>query len=302
MNAGAGADDEEVGRQNPHLLLICAAWGCWACILMVIVIFCAAATSDSEALGACSADIDSAAVLIFTLGTVAVLAVTVYACMWHPPKPVLEPIVKVARGSSLGEAFENPLGGLTRGSSAPQDVEGRAETPRRGRGRPPQRPADGHGRGRAPSTPQPPPQQHPPPQVDSLQRLRLSSSASGGAAAPWTDNPAAGSPAARLDPQLQPEPQPQPQPQLRPPPRLEQLQQRPSALEELFRKYDTNGDGVLDMEEVAAMIDDIGYDVDQNYIAGTVEIFGQFDADGNGTISLDEFEALWAHLGQESVV
>ena len=135
MDAGVGDDDEEVDRQNPHLLLICAAWGCWACILMVIVIFCAAATSDSEALGACSADIDSAAVLIFTLGTVAVLAVTVYACMWHPPKPVLEPIVKVARGSSLGEAFENPLGGLTRGSSAPQDVEGRAETPRRGRGR-----------------------------------------------------------------------------------------------------------------------------------------------------------------------
>ena len=77
MDAGVGDDDEEVDRQNPHLLLICAAWGCWACILMVIVIFCAAATSDSEALGACSADIDSAAVLIFTLGTVAVLAVTV---------------------------------------------------------------------------------------------------------------------------------------------------------------------------------------------------------------------------------
>ena len=93
-----------------------------------------------------------------------------------------------------------------------------------------------------------------------------------------------------------------PQPQLRPPPRLEQLQQRPSALQELFRKYDANGDGVLDMEEVAAMIDDIGYDVDHNYIAGTVEIFGQFDADGNGMISLDEFAALWAHLGQESVV
>ena len=239
--------------------------------------------------------------LIFTLGTVAVLAVTVYACMWHPPKPVLEPIVKVARGSSLGEAFENPLGGLTRGSSAPQDVEGRAETPRRGR--PPQQPADGHGRGRAPSTPQPPPQQqHPRPQDDSLQRLRLSSLASGGAAAPWTDNPAAGSPVARLDPQPQPEPEQQPQRQLRPPPRLEQLQQRPPSLEELFRKYDANGDGVLDMEEVAAMIDDIGYDVDHNYIAGTVEIFGQFDADGNGMISLDEFAALWAHLGQESVV
>ena len=50
-----------------------------------------------------------------------------------------------------------------------------------------------------------------------------------------------------------------------------------------------------DAAAVAAMIDDIGYDVDHNYIAGTVEIFGQFDADGNGSLNLNEYEAFgWA--------
>ena len=70
----------------------------------------------------------------------------------------------------------------------------------------------------------------------------------------------------------------------------------------VFDKYDTNRDGVLDQDEVAAMIDSIGYEVDASYVGGVMEIFGKFDTDHNGTIELAEFPQLWEHLGGEALV
>ena len=71
----------------------------------------------------------------------------------------------------------------------------------------------------------------------------------------------------------------------------------------VFELYDTNGDGVLDRDEVTAMIDAIGYEVDSSYVGELMEIFGNFDADSiipklrDGTIDLAEFPRLWEHLG-----
>ena len=66
---------------------------------------------------------------------------------------------------------------------------------------------------------------------------------------------------------------------------------------QVFDKYDRNRDGVLDADEVTAMIDDIGYEVDPSYVGGVMRIFGRFDIDGGGTIDMSEFPALWEHLG-----
>jgi Ca2+-binding EF-hand superfamily protein len=70
---------------------------------------------------------------------------------------------------------------------------------------------------------------------------------------------------------------------------------------QVFERYDTNGDGVLDQNEVAVMIDDIGYQVDDSYVGGVMDIFGRFDQDQNGTIDLGEFPRLWEHLGGEAL-
>ena len=51
---------------------------------------------------------------------------------------------------------------------------------------------------------------------------------------------------------------------------------------QVFNKYDRNRDGVLDADEVTAMIDDIGYEVDPSYVGGVMGIFGRFDIDGGG--------------------
>eukprot|EP01048_Picozoa_sp_COSAG05_P030153 COSAG05_NODE_10321_length_571_cov_1.828390_1_plen_111_part_00 len=48
----------------------------------------------------------------------------------------------------------------------------------------------------------------------------------------------------------------------------------PQTARAVFDKYDTNRDGVLDQDEVAAMIDSIGYEVDASYVGGVMEIFG----------------------------
>jgi hypothetical protein len=58
---------------------------------------------------------------------------------------------------------------------------------------------------------------------------------------------------------------------------------------------------MLDQAEVAAMIDELGYDVDANYVDGVMGLFGEFDRDQNGTIEPAEFNRLWTHLGNPAL-
>ena len=71
----------------------------------------------------------------------------------------------------------------------------------------------------------------------------------------------------------------------------------PQTAQSVFRKYDTNGDGVLDQDEVAAMMDDLDMEAEDSYVDGVLDVFGRFDTDGGGSIGLNEFPALWTHLG-----
>ena len=50
------------------------------------------------------------------------------------------------------------------------------------------------------------------------------------------------------------------------------------------------------------MMEDIGYEADDDYIAGTLDVFGKFDTDGGGTIGMSEFAALWKHLAPDKIL
>ena len=49
---------------------------------------------------------------------------------------------------------------------------------------------------------------------------------------------------------------------------------RPLTLSQAFRACDNDGDGVLDENEVASLIDALGYDVSSDYLGGVLDIFG----------------------------
>jgi hypothetical protein len=57
-----------------------------------------------------------------------------------------------------------------------------------------------------------------------------------------------------------------------------------SALHSKFEHYDTNGDGVLDEPEVAAMMLALGFNTDTGYLRKMLETFGQFDKDLSGKV------------------
>ena len=63
-----------------------------------------------------------------------------------------------------------------------------------------------------------------------------------------------------------------------------------------FRKYDLNGDGVLDKHEIINMMRSLGYKTDEAYLENLMEVFASFDDDGSGLIEPSKFEALYAHL------
>ena len=63
-----------------------------------------------------------------------------------------------------------------------------------------------------------------------------------------------------------------------------------------FRKYDLNGDGVLDKNETINMMRSLGYKTDEAYLKNLMEAFASFDDDDSGLIEPSEFEALYAHL------
>ena len=63
-----------------------------------------------------------------------------------------------------------------------------------------------------------------------------------------------------------------------------------------FAKYNRNGDGMLDLQEIDALLEDAKFDVDASYVNGLAGMFGKWDADGSGGIELAEFRELWAQL------
>ena len=64
-----------------------------------------------------------------------------------------------------------------------------------------------------------------------------------------------------------------------------------------FNRYNRNGDGLLDMEELGWLLEDAAYHVDASYVDGLAGLFGKWDADGSGGIEMAEFRDLWEKLG-----
>ena len=63
-----------------------------------------------------------------------------------------------------------------------------------------------------------------------------------------------------------------------------------------FARYNRNGDGMLDLSEIAMLLEDADYEVDAAYVNGIGEMFGRWDSDGSGGVELGEFRKLWADL------
>ena len=68
-------------------------------------------------------------------------------------------------------------------------------------------------------------------------------------------------------------------------------------LREVFSKYDLQKTGQLTNAEVNAMLVDLGYETNDEYLNGLMDSFGQFDDNDDGMISLAEFGELWEFVG-----
>lgn len=64
-----------------------------------------------------------------------------------------------------------------------------------------------------------------------------------------------------------------------------------------FEKYNRNGDGLLDLDELRVLLEDANYKVDDTYVDGLAGMFGTWDSDGSGGIEEGEFRELWGKLG-----
>ena len=67
-------------------------------------------------------------------------------------------------------------------------------------------------------------------------------------------------------------------------------------LRDTFLRYDKNGEGHISEFEVSMMMQDLGYEVESEYVAGVMRSFASWDEDGDGVLGFDEFVQLWAHL------
>ncbi|MFC5182319.1 EF-hand domain-containing protein [Actinomadura harenae] len=67
--------------------------------------------------------------------------------------------------------------------------------------------------------------------------------------------------------------------------------------EAVFAQYDTDGDGQLTVDEVAAAIAGMFPAAEMGDLSGLVRaLFAEFDTDGNGFLSADEFVPLAKNL------
>ncbi len=63
-----------------------------------------------------------------------------------------------------------------------------------------------------------------------------------------------------------------------------------SEAEDIFRHFDKDGSGAIDVRELDSLMAALGADIDQAELDAAV---AALDADGNGVIDLAEFRAWW---------
>jgi hypothetical protein len=55
--------------------------------------------------------------------------------------------------------------------------------------------------------------------------------------------------------------------------------------EQIFVRWNQNGDAILDMAEVGNMLEACAFEIDAQYIDGLADLFGTFDQDDSGVIN-----------------
>jgi len=63
-----------------------------------------------------------------------------------------------------------------------------------------------------------------------------------------------------------------------------------SEVEDIFRHFDKDNSGAIDVKELNALMEALGADIEQAELDIAITAL---DADGNGKIELDEFRAWW---------
>lgn len=63
-----------------------------------------------------------------------------------------------------------------------------------------------------------------------------------------------------------------------------------SEVEDIFRHFDKDGSGAIDVRELNDLMEALGADIPQNELDVALKAL---DADGNGFIDLAEFKAWW---------
>lgn len=63
-----------------------------------------------------------------------------------------------------------------------------------------------------------------------------------------------------------------------------------------FKAYDQGGKGFLTQDDVMAIMKDLDYDVNNEYLQGVLAMFGSIDVDNSGVLEFGEFKELWKHL------
>ena len=75
---------------------------------------------------------------------------------------------------------------------------------------------------------------------------------------------------------------------------------RPSDVDrEQFDRFDKDKTGQLELEEVRAMLEEVGSECDEAYLSTMMR---KYDLDGNGTVGFEEFQEMWKFLTLKIVV